>query len=82
MAQNEKREATLLSVAIEEFGKKFSPEATAEKKNRVTISTDFVVSQLDGIADFERQEIAEELHLRGYQVGYADDDMAWVAWQV
>ena len=82
MAQNENKEATLLSVAIEEFGKKFSPVETEEKKTRATISTDFVVSQLDGIADFERQEVAEELHLHGYHVGYADDDLAWIAWQV
>ena len=32
MAQNEKKEATLLSVAIEEFGKKFSPDATGRRR--------------------------------------------------
>lgn len=80
MAQNEEnnKRPALLEKAIDRLSEKYSPVKTEKQTEKGTMSTEFVQGYLSGLADFDRDSIAEQLYSRGYTIENTGMDMAWV----
>ncbi len=78
MAKNGTERPSLLHVAMDRLSEKYSPVKTEKQTEKGTMSTEFVQDYLSGLADFDRDSIAEQLYSRGYSIENTGIDMAWV----